>query len=617
MTAYRNLRLAHRLAISFGALGVALLVVVAVGLHGLGTSTASVRTIDERGTPAVQLAGKIEARAQSIAALVSQHLYVYDGDLRQQDRLQREILALRDANAADTARLGRLAAGTPVTASLEALAQVRTRYVAAWSTAIKRSRAETVAGAEDRSGSRDQFVGQVIPLARQVSQASQATVASVGRAIDVRSNEAVSAGNNSRRLMLLVAVLSVLAAAAIAVSTIRSVTGPVRAIGERVRSLSENCLQALVGGLSAVAGGDLTKDAQPVTTPIEVRSTDELGQLSLTFNAMIGQAQEGIRSYNSMRAQLSDLIGELASSAGTVSSASDQLTATSEETSKAVNEVATAIVDVATGAESQVERLGEVQTAMGHNVAAVAETGRSAEEAAAVAERARGTKDEGVDAVQSADAAMTAVRDSSRETAEAMASLAEKSQRIGEFVETITGISSQTNLLALNAAIEAARAGEQGRGFAVVAEEVRKLAEESNEAAGTIAGLVAEIEAETARTVGVVEDGVHRTEQGAETVASARAAFDAIGTAVDDMAARIAAIAAASQEIGASSERVSADINGVASLAESSSATAEQVSASTQETSASAEQISASAQELSATAQVLEQLVLRFRVATS
>ena len=75
--------------------------------------------------------------------------------------------------------------------------------------------------------------------------------------------------------------------------------------------------------------------------------------------------------------------------------------------------------------------------------------------------------------------------------------LGAKSEQIGGIVETITGIAGQTNLLALNAAIEAARAGEQGRGFAVVAEEVRKLAEESQQAAERSPTLIAEIQTET------------------------------------------------------------------------------------------------------------------------
>ena len=92
------------------------------------------------------------------------------------------------------------------------------------------------------------------------------------------------------------------------------------------------------------------------------------------------------------------------------------------------------------------------------------------------------------------------MRDSSRAVTEAIDGLADKSKQIGAIVETITGIAEQTNLLALNTAIEAARAGEQGRGFAVVAEEVRKLAEESQEAAAQIARLISAIQVETTKT---------------------------------------------------------------------------------------------------------------------
>src|SRR5205823_4826109 len=145
--------------------------------------------------------------------------------------------------------------------------------------------------------------------------------------------------------------------------------------------------------------------------------------------------------------------------------------------------------------------------------------------------------------------------------------MATSSEGIGGIVETITGIAGQTNLLALNAAIEAARAGEQGRGFAVVAEEVRKLAEESQQAAASIADLVTEIQDETHRTVEIVGEGLQRTEESSAKVETARDAFREIGESVDAMTRRIEEIADATAE--------------VAAVAEQSSASTQQVSAST------------------------------------
>jgi methyl-accepting chemotaxis protein len=196
---------------------------------------------------------------------------------------------------------------------------------------------------------------------------------------------------------------------------------------------------------------------------------------------------------------------------------------------------------------------------------------------------------------------MASVRQSSDSVSHAIAGLSRKSEQIGGIVETITGIAGQTNLLALNAAIEAARAGEQGRGFAVVAEEVRKLAEESQQAAAMISDLVHQIQTETASVVTIVEDGARRSEEGVGVVEQARDAFERIGLAVEDMTLRIGEIASSVGE--------------VATVAAQSSAAAVQVSASTQETSASTQEIAASAQSLAQTAGELERLVAQFQLA--
>ncbi len=377
-------------------------------------------------------------------------------------------------------------------------------------------------------------------------------------------------------------------------------------------SLDANCLTNLQLGLGKMAQGDLTHEVVPVTSPVGAHDGAPVGRLGATFNQMLARMVQTIEGYNGSRAQVGGMIGQVSETATTLLAASQQMASTSEEAGRAVGEIAHAVSDVAQGAERQArtvestrELTQEVTTATQEGTANVAET-------ATAAAHARELAQEGVDAVELATTAMSAVRESSTTVTQTIRHLGEKSGQIGGIVDTITGIAGQTNLLALNAAIEAARAGEQGRGFAVVAEQVRKLAEESQAAAASIAGLISEIQSETARAVEVVEDGAQRTEDGAATVGQARDAFMRIGSSVEDMHGRVDQIAAVMQQIAASSARVQEDMTEVAAIAEQSSASSEQVSASTQETSASTQEIAASAQELARTAEELEELCGRF-----
>ena len=348
-------------------------------------------------------------------------------------------------------------------------------------------------------------------------------------------------------------------------------------------------LKALATVMERVAGGDLT--CEP-----DVRSeTDLLG--------------------NSLRKVIVDLrgvIGQVSSSAGHVSAASQQMAATSEESGRATGEIASAINDIAAGGERQSQMVDSARRAAEEVGAAVNETASNAEIAAEVAGRARSVAQEGVQAAEQADAAMRSVRDSSKDVSDTIVELANKSEQVGQIVQTITAIAEQTNLLALNAAIEAARAGEQGRGFAVVAEEVRKLAEESQNAAKEIAGLIHAIQSQTGRAVDVVTAGAQRTDEGAAVVERTREAFLEIDASVQDMAARVEQIAAASQQISASARSMQESIAEVAAVVEEASASSEQVSASTEETSASVQEIAASAQELATNAEALNNAISAF-----
>jgi methyl-accepting chemotaxis protein len=355
----------------------------------------------------------------------------------------------------------------------------------------------------------------------------------------------------------------------------------------KMESIDKNCLVSLANGLTALRNGDLTVDAQPVTSSIEATNGYHIGSLGQTFNSMLLKAQGGLGLYNETRAELATMIQQISTTSSSVSDASQRVALTSDETGNAIGEIARAVGDVASGAERQVQMVDAAK--------------RSTEETATSAGEARIVAEQGVQAAQEATDAITKVRESSGLLVSAMDSLSQRSEKIGGIVDTITGIADQTNLLALNAAIEAARAGEQGRGFAVVAEEVRKLAEESQSAAKTIASLIQEIQGETAHVVEIVEDGAKRTDESARVVEQARDAFIKIGENVSDMTSRIEQILTATSE--------------VAAVAEQASAATQEVSASTEETTASTQEIASSAALLARSAEELDVLVTRFRIA--
>ncbi len=614
MSKIRNLPLAVRLAGAFGALTAALVLVAFMGVHSMNSLSGKANDLAKRNLVAAELLGDARERTKDDVSLAEQHLYLHDGELAVEDTIAKKIAADDAATNRDGATLSKLFAGTGAADEYARFHDLRERLFAEIDQAVKRSRAETVRKAENRDGSRNYFTSKVLPLDKQVESLSAAVNAAARKDAEKASAAASSTASSGTHLIVIIAIIAVLLAIAVALAVTRSVVRPVKVLSGKMESLEQNGLADLVEVLTAVAEGDLTREVEPTTTPIEVETTDELGRLSATFNGMLAKAQGSIEAYNAMRAGLSEAIAEVATGAGTVASASQQMASTSEEAGRAVGEIASAVTDVAHGAERQVRMVESTREAVQEASRAASASAETATATAEAAEQTRTVAMDGVRAAEQATSAIQQVAESSAQVGTAIQGLSAKSEQIGGIVDTITGIAEQTNLLALNAAIEAARAGEQGRGFAVVAEEVRKLAEESQRATGQIAELVRDIQAETENAVQIVAEGGKRTADGVATVEQTREAFEAIGVAVDDMNARVGQIAAAVQQISAEAERAENDINEVAAVAEESSASAEQVSASTQQTSASTQEIASSATELARTAEQLDSIVSRFRL---
>ncbi len=326
------------------------------------------------------------------------------------------------------------------------------------------------------------------------------------------------------------------------------------------------------------------------------------------------EVQVLVNAFNRMKDNVKAMIGTIASTADQVAAASEELTAGAEQSAMAASQVAASVTTVAEGAERQEQLTRSTVTIAGTMSANIRKVLDTAESVSRQSEKAAQAAQAGGESASGAVRKMAEIERSVTGSAAVVAKLGERSQEIGQIVETIASIAGQTNLLALNAAIEAARAGEQGRGFAVVAEEVRKLAEQSQEAAKQIADLIGSIQTETGAAVSVMAAGSREVKAGADVVNAAGEAFQDIITLVSSLANQVAGISTAIRQLDADSGEITAATQNVEALTKSAVAETQTVSAATEEQSASLEEIADSSQNLSTLAQNLQDAISKFRI---
>lgn len=343
----------------------------------------------------------------------------------------------------------------------------------------------------------------------------------------------------------------------------------------------------------ANAGGDLTKR-------IHVKSKDELADLASDTNQLI--------------AGIALLVKQVSEMAENVSASSQELLASAEETSRTITSIAETSSEIAAGSDQTTHRMSSSLEKMNSLEEAARFLFNQAELVRQTARDMRVVAEKGGKTVHASSTKMMSIEETMSNTSETVEALGQRSTQITTIIGTITDIAEQTNLLALNAAIEAARAGEHGRGFAVVADEVRKLAEQSRQAAKGVTEIVHSIQEEVNIIIKQNSDGVKEVIAGVEITNETNASLEDIlsqttktTVVVDEMVDHIQETLNLSQEVATSFAHVN-------EIAESTASNTETTAAASEEGSAAMEQVTASASELSQQAEKLKELISSFKI---
>lgn len=317
---------------------------------------------------------------------------------------------------------------------------------------------------------------------------------------------------------------------------------------------------------------DIAQGEGDLTQRLQVDRRDELGAIAAGFNKFLGRLQ--------------DMISAVVISVQKVSDSSESTADIAIRTNQ--------------GVQRQLLEIEQVATAVQEMSATAQEVSRSATLAADAATNADSAANHGKRIVQSTSASIAGLASEIGRAVGVVQNLAKDSENINAILVAIRGIAEQTNLLALNAAIEAARAGEQGRGFAVVADEVRNLAQKTQQATEEIQNMIQQLQQGTREVVKVMQESQEKTDDSVQHAQQAADALETITQAVSVISEMNTQIATAAEEQSAVAEDINRNVTNIGMVA--------------QEVASGADDASIASSELTKLAEEQRRLINQFKV---